>query len=74
MAHGILAYAAYLPRHRLAHEQLEAQLGARGGNGRRILASYDEDATTMAVEAARRVITGGDRPPGAIYFATTTPP
>src|SRR5437588_265997 len=73
MAYGILAYAAYLPRHRLAHEQLEAQLGARGGNGRRILASYDEDATTMAVEAGRRVVDPGS-PPGAVYFATTTPP
>ena len=28
----------------------------------------------MAVEAARRVVLGGDRPPGAIFFATTTPP
>ena len=71
--HGILAYAAYLPRHRLAHEQLEAQLGERGGGGQRILASYDEDATTMAVEAARRVVSD-DGAPGAVYFATTTPP
>lgn len=72
--HGILAYAAYLPRHRLPHEQLDAQLGGRGGSGQRILASYDEDATTMAVEAARRVVSGRDRPPGAVFFATTTPP
>ena len=71
--HGIVAYAAYLPRHRLAQEELNAQLGTRAGDGRRILASYDEDATTMAVEAARRVVSGGDAP-GAIYFATTTPP
>jgi hydroxymethylglutaryl-CoA synthase len=70
---GILAYAAYLPRHRLTHAQLEAQLGERGGGGQRILASYDEDATTMGVEAARRVVRDGT-PPGAIYFATTTPP
>ena len=73
MPHGILAYAAYLPRHRLAHEQLEAQLGARGGGGQRILASYDEDATTMAVEAARRGSSPWT-PPEAVYFATTTPP
>src|SRR5438270_7988518 len=73
MDHGILAYAAYLPRHRLPHEQLEAQLGTRGGAGQRILASFDEDSTTMAVEAARR-IAGPDSPPGSIYFATTTPP
>lgn len=28
----------------------------------------------MAVEAARRVFSGAERPPGAIFFATTTPP
>jgi 3-hydroxy-3-methylglutaryl CoA synthase/uncharacterized OB-fold protein len=73
MDYGILAYAAYLPRHRLPHEQLDAQLGGGSRGGQRILASYDEDATTMAVEAARHVISDGDAP-GAIYFATTTPP
>ncbi|MFL5822282.1 MAG: OB-fold domain-containing protein [Solirubrobacteraceae bacterium] len=72
MDYGIVAYAAYLPRHRLPHSQLEAQLQTRGGGGQRILASYDEDSTTMAVEASRRVADGS--PPGAIYFATTTPP
>jgi 3-hydroxy-3-methylglutaryl CoA synthase/uncharacterized OB-fold protein len=73
MDHGLVAYAAYLPRHRLTHEQLAAQLGTGGSGSQRILASFDEDATTMAVEAARRVVDSGS-PPGAIYFATTTPP
>jgi hydroxymethylglutaryl-CoA synthase len=73
MDYGLVAYAAYLPRHRLAHEQLAAQLGTGGSGGRRILASYDEDSTTMAVEAARRVVDAGT-PPGAVHFATTTPP
>ena len=54
MEHGIVAYAAYVPRHRLAHEELGGELGVRGGDGRRVIASYDEDTTTMAVEAARR--------------------
>ena len=71
---GITAYAAYLPRHRLGHEELGGELGTRTGQGRRVLASYDEDSTTMAVEAARRVVAGNSAPPGAIYFATTTPP
>jgi 3-hydroxy-3-methylglutaryl CoA synthase/uncharacterized OB-fold protein len=72
--HGITAYAGYLPRHRLGHDELGRALGTRGGDGRRVIASYDEDSTTMAVEAARRVVSGAAAPPGAIYFATTTPP
>jgi hydroxymethylglutaryl-CoA synthase len=72
MEHGILSYAAYLPGHRLPHAELGAQLGL-GGNGSRVIASYDEDSTTMAVEAARRAVADGARP-ASIYFATTTPP
>ncbi len=74
MQHGIVAYAAYVPRHRLAHEELGGELGVRGGDGRRVIASYDEDSTTMAVEAARTAAGNGAPAPGAIYFATTTPP
>ncbi|HEY1591521.1 MAG TPA: OB-fold domain-containing protein [Solirubrobacteraceae bacterium] len=74
MPHGIVAYAAYLPRHRLGHGELGRALGARGGDGGRVVASYDEDSTTMAVEAARRVVAGDGAAPGSIYFATTTPP
>jgi 3-hydroxy-3-methylglutaryl CoA synthase/uncharacterized OB-fold protein len=74
MTHGITAYASYLPRHRLSHAELGRELGGRGGDGRRVIASYDEDSTTMAVEAARRVLAGATAPPGSIYFATTTPP
>jgi len=74
MEHGIVAYAAYVPRHRLAHEELGGELGVRGGGGRRVIASYDEDSTTMAVEAARAAAGNGAAAPGAIYFATTTPP
>ena len=38
-----------------------------------MIASYDEDSTTMGVEAARRVA-ASDAAARAIYFATTTPP
>src|SRR5581483_9004180 len=74
MEHGIVAYAAYLPRHRLRHDELGRELGGRGGDGRRVIASYDEDSTTMAVEAARRVARAEGAAGGSIYFATTTPP
>jgi 3-hydroxy-3-methylglutaryl CoA synthase/uncharacterized OB-fold protein len=69
---GLVAYGAYVPRHRLRHAELGAALGTKGGNGARAVASYDEDSTTMAVEAARRAVDGTHRP-GSIYFATTSP-
>ncbi|WP_326639397.1 OB-fold domain-containing protein [Streptosporangium sp. NBC_01755] len=69
---GIVAYATYLPRHRLRHADLGAALGTGGGTGSRVAASFDEDSTTLGIEAARRLPRGGERP-GAIFFATTSP-
>lgn len=70
--HGLLSYGAYVPRHRLQRSELSAALGTAGGRGARTVASYDEDSTTMGVEAARRALNGGARP-ASIYFATTAP-
>ncbi|MGC9670717.1 OB-fold domain-containing protein [Planosporangium sp. 12N6] len=67
---GIVAYASYLPRHRLRHADLGAVLGTKAGPGSRVAASFDEDSTTLGVEAARRV--AGERPE-MIFFATTSP-
>ena len=61
MTTGILAYGAYLPAHRLGPDS--------GVRGTRVVASFDEDATTMAVEAAR-----GLPVPDAVWWASTTPP
>jgi hydroxymethylglutaryl-CoA synthase len=72
MAFGILSYAAYVPRHRLQRQELAAALGGGGGTGARAVASYDEDTTTMGVEAARAALADGVRP-AALYFATTAP-
>src|SRR5215210_1319066 len=69
---GIVSYGTYVPRHRLPLAELSAALGGRGGKGSRVVASYDEDSTTMGVEAARRALANGDRP-AAIAFATTSP-
>jgi hydroxymethylglutaryl-CoA synthase len=69
---GLLSYGAYVPRHRLQREELGSALGVRSAAGARVVASYDEDTTTMAVEAARRAFSNGERP-GSIYFATTAP-
>ncbi|HWF54090.1 MAG TPA: OB-fold domain-containing protein [Solirubrobacteraceae bacterium] len=72
---GLLAYGAYIPRHRLQHAELGAALGTRPAPGSRSVASYDEDTTSLGVEAARRALAhgGGDGWDGFIYFATTAP-
>jgi hydroxymethylglutaryl-CoA synthase len=71
---GITSYGTYLPHHRLAHEDIGAALGAGGGgSAARVVAAYDEDATTLGVEAARRALVGAPAP-AALFFATTSPP
>ena len=70
---GIITYASYLPAHRLSGEELSSALGGGSDKGSRPIASYDEDTTTMGVEAARHVVSGEDADPPAIHFATTVP-
>jgi len=50
---GIVSFAAYLPYRRLDRTQIAPFVGQGGGKGTRTVASYDEDSTTMAVEAGR---------------------
>ena len=68
MSIGISAYAAYLPAYRLPLSQLAA-----GGKGTRVVAGFDEDSTTMAVEAARSALGADAASPARIYLATTSP-
>jgi len=70
---GILGYATYLPHYRLQREAIAATLGGPPARGTRTVASYDEDSTSMAVAAARRLDGGLAARPSAVYFATTTP-
>ena len=70
---GILSWAAYLPYRRLDRGEIAAFVGQGGGKGTRTVASYDEDSTTMAVEAARLARRGTDVTPAQILFGTTTP-
>jgi 3-hydroxy-3-methylglutaryl CoA synthase len=72
---ALLAYGVYVPRHRLQRSELADALGVPSGKGSRVVASYDEDSTTMAVEAARRTLAGAGGPPEpeSVYFATTSP-
>ena len=72
---GVVAYAAYLPYHRLRLSEIGSVLGSAQPSGTRSVASYDEDTTSMAVEAARALLRNiplAPRPP-RIYFATTQP-
>jgi len=75
---GILSAAAYVPYRRLDRAEIRATFAKGGGKGRRTVASYDEDATTLAVEAARLALRSApDHPaatPESVWFATTTPP
>ena len=50
---GITGYGAYLPYRRLDLQEVAGVAGGGGRKGQRTVASFDEDATTMAVEAAR---------------------
>ena len=83
---GITAFGAYLPRLRL---QRKAMATANAwfnpsimgqGKGERTMANWDEDAVTMAVEAARDALPGAPDPISArrhvdaLFFASTTMP
>jgi len=74
---GIVSFAAYLPYRRLDRTQIAPFVGQGGGKGTRTVASYDEDSTTMAVEAGRLALRGqpgADRAvPTQLLFGTTFP-
>ena len=57
---GIISYGAYLPHRRLDRSAIAAVAGTGGGKGTRTVASYDEDTTTMGVEAGRRALRATD--------------
>lgn len=70
---GIISYGAYLPHRRLDRSTIAAVAGTGGGKGTRTVASYDEDTTTLGVEAARRALRSTTARPGALWFSTVTP-
>jgi len=72
---GIVAYGAYVPAWRLERKAIAEALGAPAGSGTRAVASYDEDSTSMAVEAARVALRAArGLTPHSLYFATSDPP
>src|SRR5436853_1829920 len=72
---GILAYGGYVPYYRLARSEIGAALGTAAAPGARAVAGYDEDTTSMAVEAGRVALAAAPPgvSPGAVYFATAEP-
>lgn len=71
----IVAWGTYLPIHRLDRGLIGAALGAPAGVGTRAVASYDEDTTSMGVEAARNALANlpAEFAPQRIIFATANP-
>src|SRR3981189_179304 len=71
---GIVAYGVYLPYWRLARKAIGEALGTPAGSGTRAVASYDEDPTSLGVEAARAAVRGVGGAAPARYFAPANPP
>src|SRR5947207_1875161 len=64
---GIAAYGAYVPYWRLDRKAIATALGAPSGSGTRSVASYDEDTTSLGVEAARAAVRAAPHlPPGVL--------
>jgi 3-hydroxy-3-methylglutaryl CoA synthase/uncharacterized OB-fold protein len=71
---GIISAAGYVPYRRLQRSEIAKMFGSGGGKGTRSVASYDEDTTTMGVEAARYALHGAPAvAPAAVWFATASP-
>ena len=72
---GIISAGGYVPYRRLQRAEIAKTFGSGGGKGTRSVASYDEDTTTMGVEAARLALRSapGGVTPDALWFATAEP-
>jgi hydroxymethylglutaryl-CoA synthase len=73
---GLVAYGAYVPYNRLDRGRIKEVLGSGGGRGTRAVASYDEDTTSMGVEAGLAAVRSLDdrRLVTQLFFATAAPP
>ena len=71
---GIISAAGYIPYWRLDRSAIAAFHGGRA-SGTRSVASYDEDTTTLAVEAGRSALRSvpGATTPETLWFATSSP-
>lgn len=71
---GIISTAGYLPYWRLDRAAIAAFHGSAPGRGTRTAASYDEDSTTLAVEAGRLALRGAPSVTiDDLWLATSSP-
>lgn len=70
---GILSYGAHVPYRRLDRAEIGSFFGSGGGSGTRSVASFDEDTTSMAVEAARHCLRPVSAAVDDVWFSTTDP-
>src|ERR1700746_727217 len=70
---GIVSYGAYVPYWRLQRSAITDALGSGGGRGTRSVASYDEDTTTMGVEAARFSLKSTNDRAESLWLFTASP-
>ncbi len=70
---GIISAGGYIPYRRLQRAEIAKTFGSGGGRGTRSVASYDEDTTTMGVEAARFALKGTNERPDTLWFSTANP-
>lgn len=70
---GISNWGAYVPYWRLQRAAIGAALNTAPGRGARAVAAYDEDTTSMAVEAARAALAGSPSQPDTLTLSTSQP-
>jgi hydroxymethylglutaryl-CoA synthase len=71
---GIVGVGIYLPFYRLQRNAIAATLETPTSSGARCVASYDEDSTTMAVEATRMALKANPTfESDQVILATTSP-
>ena len=75
MTRGLISLAGHLPHWRLQRTAVADVLGGNQGKGTRTVASYDEDAVTMAVAAGRTALAAAPQvTPRSLWLATTSAP
>ena len=70
---GIISWGTSVPHWRLDRGTIAAVAGQGGGRGTRTVASFDQDAVTLATEAARSALAGGVIPDALLFGTVSTP-